>query len=95
VVSGGTQSRVFYSKDKGKTWQVFDTPIVQGEAMTGIFTADFYNEKIGIIAGGNYEKPEQNFQNKAMTFDAGAVSSFYCNFFCCGLPYFSNQKSKF
>jgi photosystem II stability/assembly factor-like uncharacterized protein len=71
VVTGGTQSRVFYSKDKGKTWQVFNTPIVQGEAMTGIFTADFYNEKIGIIAGGNYEKPEQNFQNKAMTFDGG------------------------
>ena len=45
--------------------------MVQGEAMTGIFTADFYNEQIGFIAGGNYEKPMQNFQNKAITTDGG------------------------
>lgn len=71
VVSGGKQSRVFHSPDKGKSWEVFETPIVQGETMTGIFTADFYNEKIGFIAGGNYEKATQNFQNKAMTTDGG------------------------
>ncbi len=39
--------------------------------MTGIFTADFYNETIGFIAGGNYEKPNQNFQNKALSTDGG------------------------
>ena len=71
IVSGGVKSRVFYSSDKGKTWSVFETPIVQGQAMTGIFTADFYDEKIGFIAGGNYEIPTQNFQNKAITFDGG------------------------
>jgi photosystem II stability/assembly factor-like uncharacterized protein len=71
VVSGGKKSRVFYSPDKGNTWNVYDTPIVQGKTMTGIFTADFYNDTIGIIAGGNYEVLDQNFQNKAMTFDGG------------------------
>lgn len=71
IVSGGKKSRVFYSPDKGKSWQVFDTPIVQGQTMTGIFTADFYDENIGIIAGGNYEVPNQNYQNKAMTYDGG------------------------
>lgn len=71
VVSGGKKSRVFHSSDKGKTWQVYETPIVQGEAMTGIFTADFYDKKTGFIAGGNYEKPNQNFQNKAITTDGG------------------------
>lgn len=71
VVSGGKKARVFHTPDKGKTWEVFETPIVQGEAMTGIFTADFYNEKIGFIAGGNYEKPLQNFHNKAITTDGG------------------------
>jgi photosystem II stability/assembly factor-like uncharacterized protein len=71
VVSGGKKARVFHSPDKGKSWEVFETPIVQGEAMTGIFTADFYNEQIGFIAGGNYEKPMQNFQNKAITTDGG------------------------
>jgi photosystem II stability/assembly factor-like uncharacterized protein len=71
VVSGGKKARVFHSPDKGKTWEVFESPIVQGAAMTGIFTADFYNEQIGFIAGGNYEKPLQNFENKAITLDGG------------------------
>jgi photosystem II stability/assembly factor-like uncharacterized protein len=71
VASGGMKSRVFYSPDKGKSWKIIETPIVQGGAMTGIFTADFYNDKTGIIAGGNYEVPNQNFQNKAKTYDGG------------------------
>lgn len=71
IVSGGKKARVFFSSDKGKTWSVNNSPVIQGEAMTGIFTADFYNEKIGFIAGGNYEKPNQNFGNKALTTNGG------------------------
>ena len=71
IVSGGKKSRVFISPDKGITWKVYTTPIIQGEVMTGIFTADFYNDKIGFIAGGNYEKPQQNFGNKARTTNGG------------------------
>ncbi len=71
MVSGGKKSRVFVSKDFGATWKVYETPIVQGETMTGIFTADFYNEKLGIISGGNYEKQDQNWANKAITKNGG------------------------
>lgn len=71
MVSGGKQSRVFHSADKGKTWNVHKTPIVQGEAMTGIFTADFYDLENGFIAGGNYDKPDQHFENKAVTTNGG------------------------
>lgn len=71
IVSGGKKTRVFFSPDKGKTWEVYETPIVQGESMTGIFTADFYDKKNGFVAGGNFEKPTQNFQNKAITNDGG------------------------
>ncbi len=71
IVTGGKKARVFYSPDKGNQWQVFETPIVQGLAMTGIYTADFYNNQIGIIAGGNYERQNENFTNKAITFDGG------------------------
>lgn len=71
MVSGGKKARVFYSADKGKSWSVVETPIVQGEMMTGIFTADFYDAKNGMIAGGNYEKPNQNSGNKAITNDGG------------------------
>ena len=71
IVSGGKKSRVFYSDNKGKTFKTIETPIVQGETMTGIFTADFFDEKNGIIAGGNYEKLNQNFGNKAITKNGG------------------------
>ena len=71
MVSGGKKSRFFVSNDFGKTWNVYNTPIIQGEEMTGIFTADFYDTKTGIIAGGNYLKQEQNFGNKAITSNGG------------------------
>lgn len=71
IVSGGKKSRVFYSSDKGNSWEAIETPIVQGKKMTGIFTADFYDKKNGFIAGGNYEEPNQDFENKAITNDGG------------------------
>jgi hypothetical protein len=71
LVTGGKFSRVFYSPNLGKTWSKFNTPMLNGKAMTGTFTADFYNEKIGIISGGDYENPTQNFGNKAITTNGG------------------------
>lgn len=75
IVSGGVKSRFFVSKDKGNTWNVYNTPIIQGGAMTGIFTADFYDENIGIIAGGDYDKQNDNSSNKAITIDGGKTWS--------------------
>ncbi|AWA31469.1 oxidoreductase [Flavobacterium magnum] len=71
MVSGGKKARLFRSTDKGKNWEVYNTPIVQGKSMTGIFTADFYDEKNGFIAGGDYESPTQTISNKAVTVDGG------------------------
>lgn len=71
IVSGGTKSRVFVSDNKGISWKVFDTPITQGHAMTGIFSADFFNDNIGIVVGGNYDEQSDNSANKAITFNSG------------------------
>lgn len=71
MVSGGKQSRVFRSTNFGTSWQSFNTPIVQGETMTGIFSMDFFDNNRGIVVGGNYDKPNQNFSNKAITADGG------------------------
>ncbi len=71
VVSGGVRSRVFYSADKGKTWEVFETPVIQGKQTTGIYAADFYDVSNGIVFGGDYTKPEDNIANKAITKDGG------------------------
>jgi len=71
MVSGGKNARVFFSSDKGNSWEVYKSPIVQGQEMTGIFSAHFYDENIGFLTGGNYEKPEQNSGNKALTINGG------------------------
>jgi photosystem II stability/assembly factor-like uncharacterized protein len=71
LVSGGVKSRLFVSDDFCKSWKVYETPIIQGQSMTGIFSADFLNEKIGIIVGGNYDSQLDKSANKAMTFDGG------------------------
>lgn len=71
MVSGGKKSRVFYSANKGQSWEVYNTPIVQGSEMTGIFSADFYNESLGFAVGGDYEKLEKNSGNKMITTDGG------------------------
>ncbi len=71
IVSGGKRARVFHSDDKGKTWSVHNTPIVEGGKMTGIFTCDFYDDKTGILFGGNWEEKENKISNKAVTKDGG------------------------
>ena len=71
IVSGGKKSRVFYSSNRGNNWTVYNSPIVQGKTMTGIFTADFYDADNGFVAGGDYENRNQNFSNKAITADGG------------------------
>ena len=71
LVSGGKKTRVFYSPDRGESWSVYETPIVRGKTMTGIFTADFYDSNIGMVAGGDYEVRNQNYSNKARTTNGG------------------------
>lgn len=71
IVSGGKKARILHSADKGKTWNVYETPMVQGGQMTGIFSCDFYDENNGIIFGGDWENQDKNTQNKAITTDGG------------------------
>ena len=71
VVTGGLKSRVFHTSDMGLTWNVYNTPIIQGKSTTGIYSVDFYNEKIGIICGGDYLDKFGNSANKAITKDGG------------------------
>ena len=71
ILSGGMKSRIFYSPDKAKTWEVYETPIIQGAATTGGYSLDFYDENIGFIIGGDYTKPTDNQSNKALTKDGG------------------------
>jgi photosystem II stability/assembly factor-like uncharacterized protein len=71
MVSGGKKARVFHSKNKGATWEVYNTPIIQGQTMTGIYSVDFYDENLGVSFGGNWEDKDFNEGNKAITEDGG------------------------
>lgn len=75
LVSGGKAARVFHSKNRGQSWEVYETPIIQGGTMTGIFSVDFYNDTLGIIWGGDWENQSENKQNKAITTDGGKTWS--------------------
>ena len=69
--TGGTTARVFHSPDRGQTWQVSNTPIIQGQDPTGIFSIAFRDQSHGVIAGGDYKHPDQDGPNLAFTTDAG------------------------
>ncbi len=71
VATGGKASRILYSPDKSKTWEVFDTPIIQGKETTGMYSIDFYDELHGFAIGGDYTKPDENAANKIRTSDGG------------------------
>lgn len=71
ILSGGKKSRVYHTLDKGKSWEVFDTPLMQGSETTGGYSIVFYDNENGFIIGGDYTKPEINKGNKARTSDGG------------------------
>ncbi|PIF01296.1 MAG: oxidoreductase [Maribacter sp.] len=66
-----TSGQVYFSGDKGGTWEVQTTPILGKEDSQGIYSIDFYNESLGIAVGGDYTHPEGNSANKAITEDGG------------------------
>ena len=79
IVTGGIKSRVFKSIDLGITWNVYETPIIQGSSSQGIYSIDFFDEKNGIVFGGDYSNPEENFKNKAITSDGGETWTLVAN----------------
>ncbi|UMB61276.1 oxidoreductase [Lutibacter sp. A80] len=71
IVTGGVKSSVYHTSDLGLTWNVYNTPIIQGTATTGIYSVDFYDNNRGIICGGNYLDKFGNSANKAITKNGG------------------------
>lgn len=68
---GTTHGNVYYSDDKGVSWEVIKTPIIQEKPTEGIYSIDFYDELNGFAIGGDYTKPENNVDNKIKTTDGG------------------------
>lgn len=71
IATGGAVARVFYSSDRGKTWNVSNTPIVSGNQSSGIFSIAFRDSLHGAVVGGNYQQPNEAKGNAAITSDGG------------------------
>ncbi len=70
-----SQSRIFFTPDRGETWQVYKTPFKQGQT-SGIFGLHFWNENQGIAVGGDYKNDKVKTDNVAITHDAGKTWEF-------------------
>jgi len=69
--TGGKVARVFHSADWGRSWEALDTPIVHGLDSEGIFSIAFRDATHGVIAGGDYKRPDRDGPNLAFTGDGG------------------------
>jgi photosystem II stability/assembly factor-like uncharacterized protein len=73
---GAARARVFRSTDRGLTWSVADTPIMAGNASSGIFSLAFADGRRGIAVGGDYRKERESGDNLAFTSDGGQTWAF-------------------
>jgi photosystem II stability/assembly factor-like uncharacterized protein len=64
------RARVLHTSDRGRTWQVANTPLASGSS-SGIFSIAFRDAKHGVIAGGDYRKEQEAVDNLALTNDGG------------------------
>lgn len=67
---GGSFARVFRTADRGRTWQVAQTPMPAG-ASSGVFGLRFWSEKSGVAVGGNYQAERDSTFNVMRTEDGG------------------------
>jgi photosystem II stability/assembly factor-like uncharacterized protein len=69
--TGGKVARLFHSGDRGKSWQVYETPIVHAPESAGILSMAFRDPMHGVIVGGDYKHPKKDGPNLAYTDDGG------------------------
>jgi photosystem II stability/assembly factor-like uncharacterized protein len=68
----GPKSRVLRTNDRGRTWQISDTPLQAGPS-AGIFSIAFRDERHGVVVGGDYQKELEAVDNLATTSDGGVT----------------------
>ena len=71
IATGGSVSNIYYTHNRGFRWYVKPLPILQGESSTGPFSMAFYDQKNGVVVGGNYLKDRESINNVLVTADGG------------------------
>jgi len=68
--TGGPAARLFASHDLGRTWTAAETPIISGNASSGIFSI-FCDKRTIVAVGGDYQDPARAYKNAAVSRDGG------------------------
>ncbi|MDE0560980.1 YCF48-related protein [Algoriphagus sp. NF] len=61
--SGGSYSNIHHSPDRGKTWMVHPSPLIQGESSQGIFSMTYTKKGELVAVGGDYLEPDSEKGN--------------------------------
>lgn len=69
IVSGGSVSRLWYSFDRGHSWQYSKTPMLQGEGSQGGFGVSLSPDSHIVIVGGDYLKAQDTIGHIANLYD--------------------------
>lgn len=73
---GSARARVYRSADQGLTWAVAETPIMAGNASSGVFSLAFADAEHGVAVGGDYRLERESGDNLAVTSDGGMTWTF-------------------
>jgi photosystem II stability/assembly factor-like uncharacterized protein len=66
------KARVLRSPDRGRTWEIADTPLASGKT-SGIYSIAFRDALHGVAVGGDYAQETAAIDNAAITSDGGAT----------------------
>jgi photosystem II stability/assembly factor-like uncharacterized protein len=70
-ISGGEESNLYYSPDRGFHWSVFSTPILQGKASQGAFSISLIDNNILFAVGGDFLNENSTEKNAMISLDKG------------------------
>jgi photosystem II stability/assembly factor-like uncharacterized protein len=66
VGTGAGSSRVLRTRDRGRSWEAFESSIVNATGTAGITSLSFWDEENGIAAGGDIAAPDGRQENVAL-----------------------------
>ncbi len=69
-ISGGAYSKLYHTANEGNTWDSYFLPMSGGKSK-GAFSFIMTSPESGIVVGGDYEKPEEEYENCYVTKDGG------------------------
>ncbi|MCF1749826.1 WD40/YVTN/BNR-like repeat-containing protein [Mariniradius sediminis] len=69
--AAGTNSKIYWSNNKGFHWEKFEVPMLQAEDSQGIFSLERIDQSTLVAVGGDFAKPDLSENNAMISLDSG------------------------